>query len=72
MLESEFALDFMYLSPSYEILCPSVASITIYNLSEAEFSSFPSKHICLPLFPNIGNWHHPINPITEISRNHAI
>lgn len=55
MLESEFALDFMYLSPSYEILCPSVASITIYNLSEAEFSSFPSKHICLPLFPNIGN-----------------
>ena len=63
----------MCLSPSYVILSPSVASDSFYGLSEAEFSNFSSKPICLSSLPVlVTDTIHSFSPQSEISRNHAI
>lgn len=56
MLESEYTFDSTTLcacSILYITLSPSITLITIYSLSKAEYSSFPSKPICLSLLPTL-------------------
>lgn len=58
------------------ILCnlsPSVAVDGFMALTEAEFSNFSSKPICLSSLPVlVTDTIHSFSPLSEISRNHAI